>query len=144
MFSSQAEALQAAEDSHDFSVELFEHLLAARYDALFRELDHPGGLRVAPEQPEDLLMLRFGLTAKSLGPCSLHVGLEMGGLRQVEAVRPHVSRQDEHSGRRLRAEQAATGGLLDHERVRVVDAQAYLVGGGRDQVVSDFLGHGSP
>jgi hypothetical protein len=60
-------------------------------------------------------------------------------------VRPHVSRQDEHSGRRLRAEQAASGALLDHERVRVVDAEAYLVGGGgRDQVVPGFLGHGSP
>ena len=39
------------------SVELFEHLFATRDDALFRELYYPGGLRVAPAQSEELLVL---------------------------------------------------------------------------------------
>jgi hypothetical protein len=127
------------------SVELFEHLFTARNDALFRELYHPGGLRVAPAQPEVLLMLRSGLTAESLCPRSVHARLETGSLPQVEVMRLQVSCQDERRDRRLRAEQAATGGLLDHERVRVVDAEAYLgraegIGSSKTSLGTEVLG----
>ena len=45
-------------------METFEHLLAARDDALLRELHHPYRLRVASEQSKELLVRNFGLVVK--------------------------------------------------------------------------------
>jgi hypothetical protein len=41
---------------------------AARDDALIRALHHPGRPRIAPVQPEELLVPRLGLALKRVGP----------------------------------------------------------------------------
>src|SRR5215207_3640297 len=119
--------------SRDSSVEAFQHLVAARDDALLRKLYHPCSLCVAPIQPEEPLLSKLGLALKPVSPRPVHVGFQRGGLPHVVVVCPHISRQYEHPSRRLHAEQATAGSLLDHERVWVVDAEAYLVRDRRTQ-----------
>lgn len=64
----------------------FEHLLAACDDALLRALHHPCRLRVAPKQPEELLVSRLGLAVKPVSARPVQVRLQVGGLPHEEAA----------------------------------------------------------